>query len=350
MRRPVLLAVAIACTFGVLGAYLGLTSSSGDTPSARIAYVSGPGHLVWLADDDGTNRRALGPGEAPLLAPDGGTVAASQPGPQGSALVLYSASGGPSRRFFDATKVNAAPQAFSPDSRYLAVALSSSSPDSTSAAGLAIIDLETGRSETIARGQISGASFAPQGPDQLVYAMSRSASISSRVNLYVSGVDGSARRQLTHDGRSLNPVWGPSAIAFDRERLRRHDAPVYEIWLIAPDGSGMQHLTRVRVRTLENGLVPIAFSADGRRLLARYEGLDTSQTWAIAIGAPWTRQLKITGESVNAGGISRDGGTVLVDRGGYLSPPEQGTVEVVPFYGGRATVIVPHGTDPTWNR
>jgi hypothetical protein len=349
MRRPVVLAVGIACSFGSLAAYLGLTSSSGET-AGRITYVSDPGHLVWLANDDGTDRRALGPGDGPLLAPDGEKIAASQPGPQGSALVVYSASGGKPRKFFDAAKVNALPQAFSPDSRYLAVALSSSSPDSTSSAGLAIIDLATGRSDLVARGQISRASFAPQGPERIVYAMSRSASISSRVNLYISAVDGGARYQLTHDGRSLNPVWGANAIAFDRERLRRHDAPVYHVWLIAPDGSGLQRLTHIRVPTLRDGLVPIAFSANGNRLLARYEGLDTSQTWAIAIGAVWTQQLKVGGESVNAGGISRDGAMVLVDRGGYLSPPEQGVVEMVPFYGGRPTVLVPHGTDPSWNR
>jgi hypothetical protein len=343
--------MVLALCVGLLAGYLGFTSSSGDErASARLAYVAGPGHVVWLAGADGRNGHALGPGENPLVGPNGEAIAAALPGPQGSALVIYSASGAPRRTYFDAGKVNAVPEAWSPDSRYLAVALSSSSPGTTSSAGLAIIDWQTGLMRRVANGQIAGASFAPAGPDRVVYGLSRSASLSARYDLWACAPDGIAKTRLTDDGRSLNPVWGPNAIAFDREHLRRRNTPVYEIWLIAPDGSAPRHLTHVPVRTLQDGLVPLAFSADGTRLLAEFQGLDTSQTWTIAVASPWVRQMTIAGESVTAGGLSRDGSSVLVVRGGYLVPPEQGTVEVLPFYGGRPTVLVARGVDPSWNR
>jgi hypothetical protein len=350
MRRPVVLVVVLACLFGLLGAYLGATSDSDAEAGARLAYVSGADHLVWLADANGKHARPLGSGDGPVVSPDGETVAASLPAPAGTGLVLYSVGGGAPRDFFSAGKVDAVPQAWSPDSRYLAVALSSASPGSTADAGLAIVDRDTGGVRVIARGQVSGASFAPSGPDRLVYALAGSAAISARFNLFVSAVDGSGRVQITRGGRSLNPIWGPNAIAFDRERLRRHGAPAYQIWLIAPDGTAVRRLTQMRVPLLQNGPVPIGFSADGSRLLARYDGLNRSQAWTIAIGSPWVRELKVDGQSVTPGGLSRDGATVLVDRGAFLNPPAAGTVESVPFFGGRATVVMSHSAAPNWNK
>ncbi len=137
--------------------------------------------------------------------------------------------------------------------------------------GLAIVDLQTGALKVIAHGQLYGASFAPNGSDEVVFGLSASQSLGARVNVLQSKADGSGMVPLTRDGRSLFPVWGPGAIAYDRERLRRNDAPIYQIWLRSNNGR-TRRLTNVRVRSLVSGLVPLAFSSDGTRLLTRVRG------------------------------------------------------------------------------
>ncbi len=46
-------------------------------------------------------------------------------------------------------------------------------------------------------------------------------------------------------------------------------------------------------------------------------------------------------------GLSADGRTVLVQRG-YFDDPVHQSVATIPFGGGRATVLVAHGSDPSW--
>ncbi len=131
----------------------------------------------------------------------------------------------------------ATPLAWSRDLRYLAVSLQSSSLTKASyGSGLVVIDLGLHTLTRIARGEIYGASFAPNGSDELVYARARSQLLTAPVNLYMSKPNGSDQRAFTHDGRSLNPVWGQRGIAYDRERLRSGYAPEYQIWLRSPSG------------------------------------------------------------------------------------------------------------------
>src|SRR5438270_3952102 len=118
--------VAGAVAVVVLAAALGVSSGSGVAVRPAIAYVSGPsGSLpeTWVAAADGSHRRRLGLGEAPLLSPDGSTVAASLPARAGAALSLDPGAGGSPRRFFDASRQSAVAEAWSPDSRYVAVVL-----------------------------------------------------------------------------------------------------------------------------------------------------------------------------------------------------------------------------------
>jgi hypothetical protein len=42
--------------------------------------------------------------------------------------------------------------------------------------------------------------------------------------------------------------------------------------------------------------------------------------------------------------------SVLIDIGGFLSPPSVGKVASIPFTGGHATVLAPHAGQPSWNR
>lgn len=118
--------IALASAVG-----LDVPAASASVPAPRLAYVTGGATSltqVWLATRGRDRGHRLGPGEQPLLSPDGAVVAASAVRRHGAALTLYRAGGGVIRRFFDAGVATAAAQAWSPDSRYLAVTLTSRDP------------------------------------------------------------------------------------------------------------------------------------------------------------------------------------------------------------------------------
>jgi hypothetical protein len=326
---------------------------------AGLAYVTGTARsapTVWAARTSGREAKRLGPGLEPLLAPDGRAVAAvafnAGVQEQGPAIVIYSTNGGAGGSYLNLATATAQPLAFSPDSRYLAVALQSTMLPGEAGSGLAVIDTSTGVVDTIAHGQVQGASFAPDGSDRIVYGLAPSLAVSAPVNLYVAQPNGSATQALTHDGRSLNPVWGPRYIAYDHERLRPNYAPRYDIWLrsSAPGSSTARRLTNVPAGNLVVGLVPVAFSAAGDRLLAEFEGQDTSEAWTVRVPSGRVRRLTVRGQAVQGTGISRDGRTVLIEQGAFENPPSRGRVASIPFAGGRPRVLVAHGAQPSWNR
>ncbi|HEX8714022.1 MAG TPA: hypothetical protein VF706_00510, partial [Solirubrobacteraceae bacterium] len=329
---------------------------SSTTPT--IAYVQQSGTsqpVVWTIHADGTQNTRVGYGFTPVIAPSGLQVAASLfgvgPGESGSALAVYSTSGAPTQTYFNLKGETTQPLAWSRDGRYLAVDVQSISLKTPAKlSGLAIVDVTTGVAKVIAHGQIYGASFAPNGSDEVVYGRSATQSPTARVNVYRSNADGSGTVALTRDGRSLFPLWGSQAIAYDRERLRREDAPVYQIWLRSPNGA-TRRLTNIRVRTLVSGLVPIAFSADGSKLLAQFIGQDTSEAWTVRVASGRVHRLapRSARFPLQAAGLSSDGSTLLVNEGGVDGPASEGRVATLPFAGGRSTVLVAHGAQASWN-
>jgi hypothetical protein len=354
--RVAFLAAALGAALAVVVAALGGGTAgavlSGPLPTEppRLAFVTGNNTpQVWIANADGTGRKRLGAGSEPVLSPDGAAVAASLFASKGNALVIYKP-GSPTHRYFDVRKVTATPVSWSPTSRYVAVELSST--NNGNGAGLAIVDTQTNTAKTIAGGSICGASFAPDAPERLVYARgsARSFCFQPNVDLYTVAADGTGLKKLTHDGHSLNPVWGAGNIAFDRMRPRHNDAPVFQIWLIHPDGTHRTQLTHTQVPKLVSGLVPQHFSADGERLLAEFVGQDTSETWTIQVSTRKARHLSIHHLDVTPGGLSLDGSTVLVDFGGFANPPNAGAIETLPFAGGSGTVLVKHAAQPSWNK
>ena len=167
--------------------------------------------------------------------------------------------------------------------------------------------------------------------------------------MHIAGAGGGERVQFTHDGHSLNPVWGRTAIAFDHERLHANAAPAYEVWEMNAAGGERRQVTHLRFGPLLNGLVPIAFSADGSRLLAELEGQDTSQAWLVSPASDRAWPLQIGRRSVSASAIAHDGVHGLVDLGGFLNTPSQGAVASLPILGAAPRVLVAHGSEPSWN-
>ncbi len=354
------LALALAVLAGAGSGAAGAAMSIGPPTSsqaATVAYVTESGTAppaVWVIRADGSQKTRLGLGSTPLVSPSGQQVAASLFGATatetGPALAIYSTLGAAPLTYLSLSGESATPLAWSRDGRYLAVDVQSTAVNNAARlSGLAIVDLQQNTLQVIAHGQLYGASFAPNGGDEVVYGLSASQTFSAPVNLYRSKPDGSSRVALTHDGRSLFPVWGPGAIAYDRERLRHLDAPVYQIWLRFPTSSRSRRLTNIRVRTLVSGLVPLAFSSDGRRLLAQFEGQDTSEAWTVRVPGGRARRLLASGHSVQAAALSADGRTVLINGGGFLGPASEGRVATLPFGGGRAKLLVEHASQASWN-
>ncbi|HLH13783.1 MAG TPA: hypothetical protein VKV16_03265 [Solirubrobacteraceae bacterium] len=330
-------------------------AAGGGYEQTYLAYATGGARTplrIWAAGADGAPAELLGPGLQPLLAPDGKLVAATlEKVGSAPALAVYSVAGAPASEYARQANVTAVPLAWSPDSRYLAVSLQSDRVrDVGRDSSLAVIDVSTGAVRTIAHGIVAGASFAPGGSDMLAYALASSLRLGAPVNVHTSEPDGSDARTLTHDGRSLEPVWGAEGIAYDRERLRRLQAPQYEIWLMAGGGGDARQLTHIEAGPLVSGLVPLAFSASGTRLLAEFEGQDTSAAWTVEVPSGHARQLRAAGvESLIGAGISADGTAVLADADDLQSPPSAGHVVTVPFAGGPASVLVAHGGEASWS-
>jgi hypothetical protein len=318
--------------------------------SSLVAYV-GPSKtrsIVYITRENGGSRRRLGPGEHPLISPDGGYyVAASATTFNGPALLLYSTEGGSPRPVFDSGNQTATPLAWSPNGRYLAVALLGTSVSSARGAGLAVIDTQTWTVKIVANGVISGASFDPSGAPELVYGASASQLLKDPSNLHEVSVEGGKSTTLTHDGHSLNPVWGSKGIVFDRERMRGiAKAPVYQLWLMA--GSHLTQLTSLKISALVDGLVPLAVSASGNRMVAEFVGEDTSNAWQIQISPRKVTQVTLGQDSVQAAGISSDGTRLLVDVGDFEQSSGSGSVDTLAFGGGGVVKVAP-GTNASWN-
>lgn len=336
---------SLLCVIGAFAAFAGAATA------AKLAYETGGANTtVWLAGANGSGAKKLGQGTAPLLAPNGKAVAATLFGSKPPGLAIYTP-GATTKKFFANSKAIASAIAWSPDSRFLAVGLSSTAV-SGKGSSLAVIDTSNGTVKTIVNSSACGASFAPKGADRLVYAASSANKqcFNSKVNVSTVNADGTGKKQITTDGRSTNPVWGPSSIVFDRVTLRKNDAPIYQLFTMRADGSHRIQITHMKIPKLVSGLVPMQFSTNGKHLLAEYEGQDTSETWAVTMPTRKAKQLKIGGQSVVPGALSKNGNAVLVAVGALDTAPKHGTVETIGFGGGHAKVLVKHAAEPSWNR
>jgi hypothetical protein len=302
---------------------------------------------VWLANATGGGARTIANSGFPTLAPSGAMVALT--GSSGSSeVVIYSSAGTVLGKYFSSKQVSTGPIAWSPDSRYLAVSLSDANDFKTiGKSGLAVIDTQTGTVTMVAHGMIGGIGWAPN-TDTIAYGFSSSPKFGAPVDLYTASASGTGTQQLTHDGRSEDPVWGKLGIAYVRARNRKHFAPAFQLYLLS--GGRSTQISHTRPGLLVDGLVPMAVSADGKRLLAAFTGEDTDDAYAVNLVTHSIKLLKVKNQTVTPWGISSDGKRVLVDFGGFENAASAGTLETVPFGGGKPTVLVKHADFASWNQ
>jgi Tol biopolymer transport system component len=239
--------------------------------------------------------------------------------------------------------------ALSADGHYVA-ALSgnpNSRSRSRSALKLLLIDLATGNHRTVSRGGFDDfreASFSPDSK-QLVYNHTAASETAPTSNLYVTSVAaGSTSHRITTDGHSTRPVWGPSLIAYSHWSGTR-SYPHRNVWLVHPDGSQPAALTKNTIGEFDDGIDPKGWSADGARLLARYEGTDV---YGIVVDTATGHQYRFPRNiGLELRAISKDGATVLGDQGGVLG---HSSTEVVtrPATGGASKILAHNAAIAVW--
>jgi Tol biopolymer transport system component len=353
-------AVLVAVVLGLVGC------GGGPEPiERRLVYEKVVGETgIWMARVDGSGTRLLvRNGQLPVLSPDGKLVAYfadCRASNLGCTYVVSTSGGKP--RLLSARRLDEA-ITWSPTSERVA---------SISAFGgreyqqgdekdeLVSIDVASGEELTLARAaQFFGWSFSPDG-ERVVFARAdRNADgyLSEDIDLFVTAADGGETSRITLTGDTSYPVWGPRSIAFAKYVPFEAKGGFSEIWQIQPDGTGGKRITKpLRKRFLgqgHRGLSAIDWSEDGSALLAGLVGDWGSVPIAVDPGTGAARELGRFGRPWGSETIalSRDGRSVLIQEGSFAEvPPEKMTVLIVPYQGGKPTIVARGARTPTWNR
>jgi dipeptidyl aminopeptidase/acylaminoacyl peptidase len=345
-KLPLLLSVLILAALLVVPA----------AAQATLTYVRNPLHpTVFTAGDDGSGATKIEAGETPRVSPDGNWVAYLHLGPKNAQeLKLASVEGGPSRTLMVGLREPVA-LAWSPNAEWLAALRG---PE-LGKRKLVLIDAATGAQRVLDTGFFSGFSFSPDG-GKLVYAKAGSEKFPPRSDLYsiellppgAVSVKAVVPHRLTKDHISSYPLWGAQKIVFVKtiDAKKRKYGPKNELYLMSPNGKGVKRLTHTNVPPLLQGLFPTDWSASGNRLLAQFEGQDTS--YAVKVN-PKTGAEKTVGQAGEQGfvgtALSSDGKFVLGYSGGF-DPGLKHDVMSVPYGGGKGKVLAKNAFEPDWSR
>jgi len=330
-----------------LVAAIGAASLAAAGPAgATIVFEKSPFRpTVWSAADDGSARVQLTSGELPRISPDGTLVAYETPyrGNTRPTLRVIPAAGGDSRLLLKPVWYSFG---FSPDSKTIAAVTGKE----VGRKRLVLVDVATGAVRTVAHGQFSGFSFSPDGT-MLVFARAPKDAYPPRSDLLVAPVAGGLPTVMTSNHRSVSPVWGPAGIAFARLRKppRRGDAYKQDIYVLDPATKLARRITTTKVPFLLSGLDPVAWSADGTRLLAEFGGQDTSYAETVDPATGAVRRAGRRSDGIVGYDLSADGSTILATTGGY-DPGDRHDVVTVPYGGGTPTVLVENAFSPGWTR
>lgn len=327
------------------------------TAGATLSFTRNPFHpAVFAANDDGSGAHKIANGSNPSVSPNGLSIAFLHEGAKhAQELQVVLAAGGPARTLLVGWR----------ESFYLAW-----SPDSTTIAALkgpelgkrklVLINVVSGAQRVVAQGFFSGFSFSPDG-SELIYAKAGSEKYPPRSDVYrvqfvpPGAVSVAAEKpvRLTHDHNSSDPLWGPTnRIVFVKtvEGKKRKYGPKNELFLMNPQGKGVKRLTHTKVDPLLQGLFPTDWSANGNRLLAEFEGQDTSYAVTVNPKTGAQRPLLKAEETGFVGtALSADGKTVLGYEGGF-DPANKHNVATVPYGGGKLTVLAKNASEPSWSR
>jgi hypothetical protein len=302
------------------------------------------GHQIVIARGA---QRILLTGRGSQVSPDGSQIVVTDydlPGrllqAKNLRLKLFAAAGGPARRVI---RIRCGPF-WSPDSTKLACVELNDSHDPVR---LLLIDAASGATTTLVRGVVDTAvSFSPDSTKIAFVRRTRPSALEGKLQT----IDLTTRAVTTiRTGALADPVWGPSLIALAVEKPRPRNAPIFNVAVVRPDGGGFRRLTNFRPNFLQIGLFPVAWSADGKRLLGGLGGQDTSLAYAID---PIRGGAQKIATRMTPSAISKDGNFVIGDTtGGEDFGPKGSNVVRAPWVPGTAgvRVLLRNAKDPSYS-
>jgi Tol biopolymer transport system component len=317
---------------------------------ATLAYTTHVFHPhVVVAQDNGKGAKAIGAGTNPKVSPDGKLVAFEKEGTNGKSpeMRLYDLATGKTKTIFSPWRESYT-FAWSPDSTMVAALRGGELGTRT----LCVIDVETGKVTRIAKGYFNAVSFSPDS-SEVVFGLAVGERYPQKTNIVRGPVVGGPTSQLTHDGISGWPLWGPKGqIVFVKQlnAKSRKYGPKNDLYLMNENGKGVKRLTHTKVDDLVVGLFPTAWSASGNQLLAEFGGQDTSYAVAVNPKTGAERNLSPGNSETGFAGVdlTPDGKTVLGYIGGFEGGGNSLKIASVPYKGGKPKVIVNGGFNPSW--
>jgi Tol biopolymer transport system component len=314
---------------------------------ATLTYTKGfQKPKVYIAKDNGKGGRSIGTGRNSHVSPNGEDVIYERATKTGGEMRLYSLAAGKSERLLGNWQESFV-FAWSPDSSTVAATTGPLNGEKT----LVVIDVENGRHTKIAKGYFNGVSFSPES-DEIVYGVSATPDYPSKTDIYRDLVETGRTVKLSHNKTSAYPLWSPTGqIVFARQlgaKTRKY-GPANQLFVMNEEGRQISQVTHTEVNPLAQGLTPIGFSENGRRLLTEFGGQDQSYAVAVNMVSGAERALTKNVETGFVGAaISPDGTTVLGTTGlGFGGNPHPKVV-TVPFNGGKQKVLVANAFEPSW--
>ena len=309
------------------------------------AAASRPGKIV-VANGDGSGSRVLTRGWSSFVSPDGSQVAVmdgdvNYTNPR---LELYASTGGAPTH---AIRIDCARIVWSPDSTKLACV------DYSGGAGkpsrLLLIDAATAATTTLATGFFERqVSFSPDST-RLAYVQCRPRGRTSAAEASCELIDLTTRAITTVRSAVASPAWGPDAIAFAVLKPRGRNY-TFDVAVVQPDGSGFHRLTNFRPDAQLFGPIPVAWSADGKRLLAGMHGRDAwTARESYAVDAV-RGGIRLIAHRVSPSALSQDGRYVIGQTGDAETTGLAGSNVVrVPWGGGTKRVLLRQAVEASYN-
>jgi hypothetical protein len=333
----------LLAALALVAALLALPAAAG----ATLSYTKGINKpRVYVAEDNGKGARQVGIGTNSHVSPDGEWVAYERESSSGtSELRLYQVSSHKSERLlnpWDESNVFA----WSPDSTKLAAVTGGVRGKRT----LLVINAKSTTREKVVKGYFNGVSFSPES-DEIVYGVSQTENM-LKSDIFRYELGGMAPKALTTGKKSAYPLWGPKdqiAFAGQVRAGGKSESPASQLFTMDSEGQRISQLSHTKISPLAQGLIPVAWSSNGARLLTEFAGED--QSYAVAVSTITGAEKKLTKNpetGLQGAALSPDGSTVLGTTGlGFGGNPNPKVV-TVPWGGGKEKVLVPGGYLPSW--
>jgi Tol biopolymer transport system component len=210
---------------------------------------------------------------------------------------------------------------------------------------LLVIDAASAVMTTVATGHFhSKVSFSPDS-GRLAYVQMAGDSSPAGGTLKVMDLGTRATKSLRRHAAA--PVWGPRAIAFSTVKAGGPTGSILNVAVVKPNGNGFRRLTHYHPKFIQSGLSPVAWSANGKRLLAALGGQDVFEAYAVDAKRGGARRIRA---GVTPSALSRNGRYVIGgDNTESSDEAARSNVVRVPWGGGKAHVIMRHAASPSFN-